>query len=164
MAAEQVRLTTGPWISQLDARFGGEPENFVPNYEQALGHLEGGGQGGSSTLVELAAARVGSSAAQHFDNDWLQGWWPRAQPIEPILRAGLIEAIKKGLAARLPLSAIWVQAARENEFEVGISQSATQITLLIITPPAPVHAGAPPIEPGDVTLVSRREGQIVVSQ
>jgi hypothetical protein len=157
MAAVMSRITRGPWVSELDRRFGGAPEQFLPNYEDTLRRLEA-----QDTMTDLAAERVGQDAASHFGDDWLGSWWPQAQPIEPILRRGLIEAMKKGLAARLPLSALWIQAT-DSEFEIGISQSATQITLLFITPPAPSPvAGTPPTEPGDVMLVYRRDGAIVV--
>ena len=161
MAMTIRRVTSGPWISMLDARFGGAPENFMPNYQNALQQLEGDGTSAPPSMAQLAADRVGPEAAGHFNDDWLQNWWPEAQPIEPILRTGLIEAIKRGIAARLPLSAMWVQAT-DREFEIGIGQSATQITLLIITPPPPQEPGGPPPEPGDTTLVSRRNGQIAV--
>jgi hypothetical protein len=159
MAADMYRITRGPWVSELDRRFGGASEQFLPNYEEALRLLEAQDQ---HTMTDLAAERVGPDAASHFGDDWLGSWWPQAQPIEPILRRGLIEAMKKGLAARLPLSALWIQAT-DSEFEIGISQSATQITLLFITPPAPSPVpGGPPTEPGDVVLVYRRDGAIVV--
>jgi hypothetical protein len=157
MAAVTYRITRGPWVSELDRRFGGAPEQFLPNYEDALRRLEA-----QDTMTDLAAERVGQDAASHFGDDWLGSWWPQAQPIEPILRRGLIEAMKKGLAARLPLCALWIQAT-DSEFEIGISQSATQITLLFITPPAPSPLpGTPPAEPGDVMLVYRRDGAVVV--
>lgn len=160
MATMQRRITRGPWISELDARFGGTPDNFLPNYADALRRLQAG-NGQQESMQALATARVGADAAQHFSDDWLGNWWPEAQPIEPILRAGLIEAFKKGLSARLPMSALWVQAT-EDQFEVGISQNSHQITLLILTPPAPADERGVSEEPSDVTLVSREGGKVVV--
>ena len=165
MTTLRYRVTKGPWVSELDARFGGPPENFMPNYEDALRRLgasQGSGTGdGAASLEELARQRVGDAAAAHFADDWLGNWWPEAQPIEPVLRAGLVEALKRGLATRLPLCALWVQAT-DGAFEIGISQSDKQITLLFLTPPAPSEPGGPPDEPGDVTIVSRRNGEVVV--
>lgn len=155
----QMRITRGPWVSELDRRFGGEPAQFIPNYEDALRRL---GAESNTSLRDLAADRMGEEVAAHFNDDWLSSWWPEAQPIEPILRAGLIEALRLGLAARLPLHALWIQAT-DRDFEVGISQSASQITLIFLTPPVPADPGGPAPEPGDVTLVYRRDGRIVVA-
>ena len=160
MAMVARRVTSGPWISELDARFGGPPETFMANYALALGHLEGDGTAPPRTLTELASAWVGPEAAGHFNDDWLQNWWPQAQPIEPILRTGLIRAIRLGMAAQLPLSALWVHST-DDTFEISISQSAAQVTLLILTPPPPGGGGEPP-ETSGTTMVLRRDGQVVV--
>jgi hypothetical protein len=161
VAAAIRRVTKGPWISELNNRFGGTPEHFMPNYRATLQILKG--NGGAPSLAELAADRVGENLAGHFRDHWLQEWWPEAQPIEPILRAGLIEAIERGLAARLPLDALWVQAT-ERQFEIGIGQSSTQITLLILTPPAPDDGGGGPDEPTYMTLVFRDGNEIVTEE
>jgi len=157
-----TKVSKGTSFSHLEDRFGGTEETFLPNYEESLRRLQGEATSAPTDLSQLANERVGAEAGRHFSADWLQSWWPEVQPVEPILRAGLIEAFKKGIAARLPLSALWVQAA-DSTFEIAISQSATQITLLVITPPVPSVGGGSQDEAGDVTLVSRRDGQIVVT-
>jgi hypothetical protein len=153
-------VTKRPPIDMLDAQFGGTADNFMPHYEMALQRLGAGAQPPAS-LADLAAARVGQADADHFAQDWLQSWWPQAQPIEPILRQGLIEAIQQGQAARIPMSALWVVAAASDEFEVVISTSPQQVTLLIITPPPPVDPQNQSLESTGVTTVLRKNGQIV---
>ncbi len=59
------------------------------------------------------------------------------------------------------MTALWVVTAASDEFEIGISTSPQQVTLLIITPPPPVDPEDQPVESTGVTTVHRKNGQIV---
>jgi hypothetical protein len=141
----------------LSQRFGGDPENFIPNYEAALRALRDEGQG----LVDLARLRVAPRDVAQLDQQMFREWWAAAQPIEPILRRGFIEAIELGLRVRRPMEIVWVQLPAD-QFEIGIVESATQITVLIISPQH--HDDRKPHEPDNTTLVYRRDGEIVVDR
>ncbi len=81
-----------------------------------------------------------------------QMWWKDKQPVEPLFRQSLIEAID--LAGDLPINTNWMPIGHRNvdrayvplgiyrpdeyPFEVIMMKSATQLTRLILTPPIPV--------------------------
>ncbi len=80
-----------------------------------------------------------------------QAWWKDKQPVEPIFRQSLIEAID--LAGDLPIDSYWMPIGQRNvdrdyvpqgiyrpdeyPFEVILTKSETQLTRLIVTPPVP---------------------------
>lgn len=81
-------------------------------------------------------------------------WWKDKQPIEPIFRKSLIEAID--LAGDLPIETHWITVGHRNvdwrnvplgiyrpdeyPFEIIMMKSEKQLTRLILTPPSPVPA------------------------
>ena len=86
---------------------------------------------------------------KHLRDDWfdqVNGWWPALQPIEPIMKRGLIEALELvqlggiGNTGR-PLDTYWMCAG--SEFEVYVTEGSTtlaksrQITMIVSTPPPP---------------------------
>ena len=95
----------------------------------------------------------------HLRNDWFFAWWPDDQPVEPIVRAGLITAIevclrepgaKADRAKPLPIDSYWVchPAPSENAaggeyktesppVEVSVTWSDQQVTMIIYTPEPP---------------------------
>lgn len=135
------------------------------------------GPPGEEGLAQLAGS-LGLASPQtvrHLEEDWFGSWWPECQPIEPILRAGIAQALHLALAdpeahqpreQPLAIHALWLSGV--DRVEVGISLSAGQVTLLLLTPPVPdadegrpdaldpvwmVHRGAP-----------RSDEQVVASQ
>ncbi len=78
-------------------------------------------------------------------------WWKDKQPIEPMFRQSLIEAID--LAGDLPIDSYWMPIGQRNvdreyvpegiyrpdeyPFEVILTKSEAQLTRLIVTPPVP---------------------------
>lgn len=78
-------------------------------------------------------------------------WWKDKQPIEPVFRQSLIEAID--VAGDLPIDSYWITVGHRNvdwryvppgiyrtdeyPFEIVLMKSETQLTRLIITPPSP---------------------------
>ncbi|ETX07404.1 MAG: hypothetical protein ETSY2_11425 [Candidatus Entotheonella gemina] len=78
-------------------------------------------------------------------------WWKDKQPVEPLFRQSLIEAID--LAGDLPIDSYWMPIGHrhvdrdyvpegiyrtdEYPFEVILTKSAYQLTRLIVTPPIP---------------------------
>jgi hypothetical protein len=63
------------------------------------------------------------------------GWWPHLQPIEPVLCLGLIKALDISIQEALPIDSYWVVI--DEGFELTVSQSPQQVTLLIMTPQPP---------------------------
>ncbi len=71
-------------------------------------------------------------------NEGLTGFWPWLQPIYPILQAGLIKAVDAATAAGLPLDSYWSSSG--HQVEVFVTQSAYQVTRIIVTPWTPPPA------------------------
>lgn len=85
-----------------------------------------------------------------------QVWWKDKQPVEPLFRKSLIEAID--LAGDLPIDSYWMPIGHRNvdrdyvplgtyrpdeyPFEVIMAKSDTQLTRLILTPPIPAPRSA----------------------
>src|SRR5262245_41403681 len=61
------------------------------------------------------------------------GFWPWLQPIFPILKKGLIKALRVMIATERPLDSYWSPAGFAAH--VFIFQSPWQVTRLIVTPP-----------------------------
>ena len=95
-----------------------------------------------------------------FDPNWAdpnsECWWREKQPIEPIIRQGLITAINVATrdpdsvatpdpetwakrAKALPIDSYWIYSGY-NQFEVIVTWSDYQVTRMILTPPAPEDA------------------------
>ena len=109
----------------------------------------------------------------HMRDEWFRTWWPWAQPVEPIIRQGVIQALNLAISTKLPLCFYWVcspqyddstdSSSTDNEpVEVTIGQSAQQITVIFHTPDPPYLP--PGVEDDTLTVVKRDEttGQIVV--
>ncbi|ETW96084.1 MAG: hypothetical protein ETSY2_47055 [Candidatus Entotheonella gemina] len=103
-------------------------------------------------------------------------WWKDKQPIEPLFRQSLIEAID--LAGDLPIDSYWMPIGSRNvdwrnvplgiyrpdeyPFEIIMAKSEKQLTRLIVTPPTPrpQNVEARYTEPADIWVVkSKREVQ-----
>ena len=115
-----------------------------------------------------------SDQVGHMRNDWFWTWWPSEQPVEPIIRRGVIEALNRAISTKLPICFYWVCTPRydsdatdssstDNEpVQVAVAQSPQQITVIFHTPDPPyLPAG---VEDDNLTVVKRdaATGQIVV--
>lgn len=79
----------------------------------------------------------------HLDDHWFDpytGWWASQQPIDPIIRQGLIEVCDLVIHASqenpprvLPIDTYWICA--EGPVEVWICMPKTHLTVHIVTPP-----------------------------
>ncbi|HXZ86241.1 MAG TPA: hypothetical protein VEI82_12205 [Myxococcota bacterium] len=83
---------------------------------------------------------------QHIQEHWFDeygSWWPSEQPVDIIIRLGLIQAI--GLATRTPqtlrFDCYWVCGVEHVELVSCLSPG--QITILFFTPNAPVSDQLP---------------------
>ncbi len=92
----------------------------------------------------------------HHDLTAPQVWWKDKQPVEPLFRQSLIEAID--LAGDLPIDSYWMPIGSrqinrhhvplgiyrpdEYPFEVIMTKSESQLTRLIVTPPIPANPNA----------------------
>ena len=98
-------------------------------------------------------------------------WWRDKQPVEPLFRQSIIEAID--LAANLPIDSYWMPMGQRNvdreyvpdgiyrpdeyPFEVILTRSATQLTRLIVTPPVPRPRDTERFtEPSNIWVVKQR--------
>lgn len=89
----------------------------------------------------------------HLQRHWFDPrsgscWWIEHQPIDPVVRAALIQVIKLRLDALgqgkdLPVVCYWICVG--HEFEVVSCQSESQITFMLMTPsmPAPKRLEEP---------------------
>ena len=122
----------------------------------------------------------------HIRNDWCFAWWPQAQPVEPILRKGLITAIDVAIrepgaesdrAEPLPLDGYWVchpghpiqHTAQETPgtegVEVSVTWNARQVTIIFHTPETPY--GDDTLTGKELIYVAKRDrttGQIIVTR
>jgi hypothetical protein len=117
-------------------------------------------------LVELAG--VTEAEAAFLRRTWYNpnGWWPDHQPIEPIVRQGLIKSIELAMERHLPIDSYWVSGSEQ--FQVIVACSPHQVTRLILTPGvAPETAAA---APGPIELIwvveqgAASRGEIAVRQ
>lgn len=110
--------------------------------------------------------KVSEGQAEYLRNFWYNtrtGWWHDRQPIQPIIRQGLIKAIELAMERKLPLDSYWVtmgdipQAGQY--FHVIITCSPQQVTRLILTPlsdPPDQDHLARLTQPADIWVVKRR--------
>ncbi len=103
--------------------------------------------------------KVPESVITYVEKHWYpeditapQVWWKDKQPIEPLFRQSLIEAID--LAGDLPIDSYWMPIGSRNvdwrnvpldtyrpdeyPFEIIMAKSEKQLTRMIVTPPCPV--------------------------
>jgi hypothetical protein len=106
----------------------------------------------SRDYVQILVEHAGVTAAEAavLRRTWYNpnGWWPDHQPIEPIVRQGLIKSIELAMERSLPIDSYWVCGG--DQVQVIVTCSNYQVTRLILTPPispetAPATPG--PIEP-----------------
>ena len=95
-------------------------------------------------VVDILADMLPLSAKEkkHIEEDWFgeyDTWWPRQQPADIICRLGMIQAI--GLAAGKKIDTYWVCGV--NDFTFSSLVSDQQVTVLVLTPFAPVSDQMP---------------------
>lgn len=102
--------------------------------EAFLARLMDEGQDYVDLLQEQAAVTPAEAAYLRatWYNPGQDGWWHTLQPILPIVRAGLIKAVKEASARDLPLDSYWVIGSRH--VEVTIAVSPQQVTRILHTP------------------------------
>lgn len=97
-------------------------------------------------------ARVDPRLIVYLRNTWYNPgvglWWPWLQPIQPLIRQGLIEALDlasrdpdTGATRNLPIDSYWMPDG--NQVETLIVVSPQQVTRILLTPPSPI----PPTRP-----------------
>jgi hypothetical protein len=98
----------------------------------------------SQTFVQVLVDQVGlqESEAHYLRTYWFNPrigdqriFWPDKQPIEPIVRHGLIKALELAIEYVLPTDYYWISSAQQ--FEVYIVVSPYQVTHFILSPPPP---------------------------
>jgi hypothetical protein len=94
-------------------------------------------------VIDDIRTAVGFTKADldHLRRDWFDeysGWWREQQPVGPTVRQGFIQAceLAKG-PPRRPLDCYWV-CSDTHHFEVFVTRSDAQITLIHFSPPAPL--------------------------
>ena len=88
-------------------------------------------------------------------------WHPLAlsEPIEPIVRLGLIKAIEEAHAHNLPLDSYWEAADTDSVFETIVICSAHQVTRLIRTPHPTAPTGHPDALMNDAPIFLCKQGE-----
>jgi len=179
-------MAKGPILKRLDKLLNSAKRN------QALNDLENS----FADLVNLGSDQTTYGAdrvltkqpwVSHLRDEWFKAWWPHAQPVEPIIRQGLITALKVALAKPntprigqqpLPIDSYWVchpghpshptapgQLADGHPVEVSISWSSQQVTLIIHTPEPPYPNNYNLTDYENILVVKREQtGQIVIEQ
>ena len=130
-----IGVGTNDYFQGFDAQFSGDPSEFQPRVSAAIQALES-----DRSLPELAAERVGEEGAQHLAEDWLRDWWPELQPIEPILRQGLLDTMRLSQETGLPVQAVIVTGL--DTFAVTPVVGPNQVTMVVTSPLVPGSAAA----------------------
>lgn len=92
-----------------------------------------------STLIEVIenASNLAftNKEKKHLIEDWFGSWWPMHQPVDPIVRFGLVKALELVIQEGLPLDCYWI--CSEPVVQSCVTKSKQQITLSLFTPPPP---------------------------
>jgi hypothetical protein len=148
----------GHQFKMLDQQFNSPPASAPSDYDEALNRID-------RPLADLAAdhadpgtpVRTGLTARDrdHFASHWLRDWWP-SKPVEHVLRAGYREAINRAKTSNKPIESIWV-CVNEDQFQIYISESTNQITVIVFTPPPPKHTDEQLTEDEPIWVVKVRD-------
>ena len=180
-------ISKGPLLKKLEDRYK-DPDKLRLGLE-ALRKLPVWPAG---NLADLGKDRGASNQkeADHLSSDWFKDWWPNAQPVEPIVRKGLITAMEvairdpddtKDRNEPLPIDVYWVchpghsgtspeqssaapPSSPDDRVEVTVSWSDKQVTLIIHTPEPPPRPGrpVPPLNVDEpIYIVKRKKGEKV---
>lgn len=185
-------MSKGAILKKLDTRYA-VPPTTKPQLQARLASLKPPALKsypfGSFVTLALAGGVLNADEADHIRAHWFnetvttaggvtltgQGWWKSIQPIEPIIREGLIAAIEVALrdpdagADRpipLPIVFLWMCHAghslgatptpsADEAVEVDVSWSPYQVTLVIHTPDPPPDTGPGPTDPEPIYVVKR---------
>ncbi|MFL6238175.1 MAG: hypothetical protein ACJ735_01600 [Actinomycetes bacterium] len=142
------------YLAHIEREFSGDPAIFLPKLEEAIVRI-----GGGRPLTDLAKDRFDSDAAEHLGSHWLAEWWPEQQPVEPILRQGLVEALTLAWRNELPVQALMVTGDGRG-FQVAVVHGASQVTMIIMAPPPPPETIGRRSD--RITLVRREGGEVIV--
>jgi hypothetical protein len=72
---------------------------------------------------------------EHFADDWAGGGWWKDEPIDEIMRAGMIVAISTAMELGLPLETMWLHGGPR--FQVYVVEGRHQVTAVVYSPRAP---------------------------
>ena len=99
-------------------------------------------------MTQLLTQAEAEYLSKTWYNEGKDGWWPWLQPIYPILKAGLIKAIRVATERNLPLDSYWLVGSNQVEVIVIALPGAQQVLRLILTPPglAPTQDRPNPIQ------------------
>jgi hypothetical protein len=149
MAAMPEVIAKGPILKRLEARY----RDRVKLQERITALRES-----PDDLATLGRRRgvLTEAEAAHLRRDWFSpdGWWPEAHPIEPILRHGLITALEEATKRSLPVDAYWVCSSPHYSFQVDITWSDQQLTIIFNSPPVPAAYQDNPLAPDATRLVT----------
>lgn len=136
MGSMPEQVAKGPVLERLDAFSRKRLQDAQTAQKFANLHQElQGGQG----LVELGVTYgiVQTQREQdHLKQDWFQGWW--GTDVEEIVRQGFEKAFALAIQHGLPLDCYWVCAGQNGPVKMFPARSASQVTVLLMTPLPPV--------------------------
>jgi hypothetical protein len=130
-------ISKGPVHTRIDAYANSnQRQSFLTALQSTRDYLD---------ILENDAG-VNPRYIQYLRRTWYSqganGWWPWLQPIQPLVRQGLIQAIDlasrdpdTGAARTLPIDSYWMPGV--NQVATLIAVSAQQVTRLLLTPESP---------------------------
>ncbi len=135
-------IVKGPVHRVVDAYFNHKTAGQYDNRARFLAAIKAADS--KDDYIKFLTTTVGVTSgggiylATWWYNEGHTGFWPWLQPIYPILKAGLIKAVEAAMAAGLPLDSYWSSSG--HQVEVFVTQSAYQVTRIIVTPWTPPPA------------------------
>ncbi|ETW98945.1 MAG: hypothetical protein ETSY1_16805 [Candidatus Entotheonella factor] len=174
-----ANISKGPGHVAIDAELNYQEEGKYVRRPAIRAALEN--QGNSYLDLLRSVFKVPELIIEYVERHWYPEditapavWWKDKQPIEPLFRQSLIEAID--LAGDLPIDSYWMPIGTRNvdwrhvplgiyrpdeyPFEIIMTKSERQLTRLIVTPPSPrpQNVEARYTQPADIWVVkSKRE-------
>jgi hypothetical protein len=138
-----VHIAKGSVHKKVDATVNDNTGGMFDKRAALLAALEGATTSGDYLTVlqtrPLMTQLVTQAEADYLSKTWYNegrdGWWPWLQPIYPILKAGLIKAIRVATERNLPLDSYWLVGSNQVEVIVIALPGAQQVLRLILTPP-----------------------------
>jgi len=111
-------------------------------------------------LTVLKRIGVSDTATAYLRDTWYNtrtGYWPRLQPIYPLLRRGLIKALEVA-GDRTPLDSYWLPTAENVFIAVPICQNPWCVIRVIVTPPPTIMSEQPRTVPAPMWTVKKTAG------
>ena len=107
---------------------------------------------------------IGQHLRKHWFDPGADNWWPHNESKEDVIRHGFAEAIRLRQEEDNPIRILWVCAG--HHFQVAVHSSASQITVMVLTPHTPYGVSYPASElaTGLSVIGTRRDIDAIVRE